>query len=317
MADGHSTSVETLAALYASGLSLKHVGERAGMDQWAVWKLLKKAGVRMRTNTPRRYTLDEGFFEKVDTPLKAYVLGFAAADGSVRQCRQTFTWALARRDRQHLVNLAAALGSDAPVRDTPGTVGKDGATHPQSMLLLSSARFVGDMIRQGVGPNKTFTVVPPELPEGLEPSWWLGCIDGDGGFGLYHGKACELHFCGNREMVEGFRLFVARHTFCRSAMRPNKRIFTFAVQRIEDLHVLIPLLYRDSPLWLPRKRAIADAIMNVKPQHRDWRWLTAEILTDLRARLGSLCAVARHLGTNLAQIQNSFKRFGIPTSTTR
>src|SRR5487761_67173 len=71
---------------------------------------------RPKGNRDRVYTVDEHYFNVIDTPDKAYWLGFIAGDGYVREDCGVLLVRLAEADAGHLRKLSVALGSSASLR---------------------------------------------------------------------------------------------------------------------------------------------------------------------------------------------------------
>ena len=59
---------------------------------------------------PRKYSLNEDYFKKIDTETKAYWLGFLYADGQISaDSRYSLRLALSKKDYNHIVKLKNEL----------------------------------------------------------------------------------------------------------------------------------------------------------------------------------------------------------------
>lgn len=74
-----SELIEHVIELYKKGLSIRKVAKIISIPPSAVYNTLKKNNISM---TKRRYVIDEHFFDEIDTPFKAYFLGWLYADGN-------------------------------------------------------------------------------------------------------------------------------------------------------------------------------------------------------------------------------------------
>ena len=211
---------------------------------------------------PRTYSLNEGFFTTVDTPLKAYILGFIAADGCI--CRGRLQIALKREDRGHLERLAAAMGSNTPVGDYLATCGKKKV--PYSVLMLHSKQLVADLARLGIHPRKSHTVRPWDGPDELMPAYWLGVMDGDGS--LYEAKRDKnwrLGLVGNQMMTDGFRDFIqSRLGIASNDAEQRRQSFIITWRKLPQVQAIVRLLYADAPMCLDRKKIKAQTILSRK-----------------------------------------------------
>lgn len=122
----------------------------------------------------RKYNCNDAYFNCIDTEGKAYWLGFLAADGCVRGNRLQVC--LSSRDRQHLVNLASCLGTNAPVRNY-----FIGGVH-RSGFRVTSQQVVADLSAHSIVPRKSLILRWPEhlSPESLR-HYLRGYMHGEGG----------------------------------------------------------------------------------------------------------------------------------------
>lgn len=77
-----SDDKEKIKSLYLSGSSTVKIGQLFGVSHKKIARVLESLDVP-RTGVGRReYKLNEYYFDEINTPNKAYVLGFLCADGS-------------------------------------------------------------------------------------------------------------------------------------------------------------------------------------------------------------------------------------------
>jgi len=153
-----------------------------------------------RGNRTRKYSVDCEYFDQVDTPEKAYWLGFITADGGIVQTRASVSLnlELSEVDAGHLLKFARALGSDAPIVAT---------RHGCVCIRLHSRRLADGLDALGVGIRKSLIVEPPlESLAGLEPYYWRGLWDGDGFVSTRkdNGAKWTIGVCGSFACVDGF-----------------------------------------------------------------------------------------------------------------
>jgi len=162
-----------MVSLYHDGLSTEAIGVLADRDQSVVFRQLKKVGVEMRpAHGPAIYSVNHTFFDEIDTPEKAYVLGFFITDGCVvdHAGKQRLQFHLKLSDAAHLELIAAAMCLTAPVRLRP----------KYAELVWYSRPQVEALARLGVMPRKSFTVGYPALRPDLHRDFIRGLFDGDG-----------------------------------------------------------------------------------------------------------------------------------------
>lgn len=206
----------------------------------------------------RRYALNEGYFDTVDTPGKAYWLGFITADGGIIRGPRTnaLRVELADRDRHHLAALVLALGSTKPVTTTrKGT----------AAISIDSWRMLDALGRLGVGPRKSATVEPWNGPDDLMRHYWRGLFDGDGSIYRVHARGdWVLNIAGSRACVESFAAWARSCSGATAVARPVRGgCWSFAVTGLRKPQSLAKELYRCAADALDRKRALADELRGV------------------------------------------------------
>lgn len=68
---------EHIIQLYKSGLSQQKIGDIYGVKYYIIGKILKKYNIPARDDSHkgRKYSINEHYFDKIDSPNKAYILG--------------------------------------------------------------------------------------------------------------------------------------------------------------------------------------------------------------------------------------------------
>ena len=89
---------EEIVKLYKAGLSTVAIANSYDVTHKTITKILDKYGVKRRNNCHRKYTLNENYFDIIDTPNKAYILGFLYADGSNTESKCTISMSLQEED---------------------------------------------------------------------------------------------------------------------------------------------------------------------------------------------------------------------------
>jgi hypothetical protein len=176
-------TIEQVVSLYQSGLSAAKVGRELGLGTDRVYYILKKSGTRRRSNktNSRKYFLDDAYFSVLDTPEKAYWLGFLYADGAIVKFngQSVLKVDLNQKDMHHLEKLRDDLQATYKIGcfDQQTTYG----VCPVARLQITSDLLVDDLINLGCTERKTFSLSPPAIsePEFIR-SFIRGFVDGDG-----------------------------------------------------------------------------------------------------------------------------------------
>ena len=194
-----------------------------------------------------KYQMDGDFFAEIDTPEKAYVLGFIVADGAVHKNGRSVDIAVKASDVDILRAIAKVLGSDAPINRKVSTGGYGGVAREQVRLHLSRQKLVSDLAALGVHRNKTFTATYPVISASLERHMVRGLFDGDGWIGKQ-----QFSLIGTDAVVEGVMEAAERHTGCRLTPRRDRKGFLNALGSALDRPVM-RWMYSDASISLDRK----------------------------------------------------------------
>jgi Mor family transcriptional regulator len=165
---------EEIVSAYQEGERVASLARRFPLSETGISDLLKREGAYKTGRDNRRYQVDESLFERIDTPDKAYWLGFISADGHVGD--YVVRIRLGIKDRAHLERFRSFMQSDHPIVDTYGQCGT-----PVSEIYISSRRLSKSFRCLGLSSNKTFSITPCEqVPDNLLRHYWRGAVDGDG-----------------------------------------------------------------------------------------------------------------------------------------
>lgn len=234
----------------------------------------------------QRYTLDEGYFESIDSETKAYWLGFITADGCVQTgvagangwVRNQLSVKLKESDVGHLEKLKSALSAEAPVRFVPQATCSAAAVE----IAVTSERLVESLIRLGVGPRKSLTVQPWSGPEDLMRHYWRGMVDGDGTLVRHPGERDKWHirFLGTKSSVEAFRQWASPICGSTAKSYPKGNIWQWTVGGLAAPQAVARELYSDATVFLDRKSALAHQLMALPSRHRSrcGAWITERAL---------------------------------------
>lgn len=148
-------------------------------------KFLKAEGYEIRnfsqaasiSNKNRAKHKNEAFFSQVnESPNMAWLLGFIAADGTIRKDRNEIKIGLSKKDREILEKIKNVLDLETEVKDYITTQG-----YECSSLAWTCEQHKQDLARYSIVPNKTFVLKPPY---DLKHEYWIdyirGYFDGDG-----------------------------------------------------------------------------------------------------------------------------------------
>lgn len=251
-------------------VTLKKVGIE--VSSTTIRRIIKKLGFkRDNSDSYRKYTLNKNYFAKIDTPNKAYILGFIAADGSVYG--NILSIELKNGDSEHklLEQISEELGSNKPIEDT-FHYNKRYNLHTQgSRVTFYSDRLVTDLNSYGITPNKTKTlhVNLTLIPNKYLRDFWRGVMDGDGSLYLTNGIHKSLCLVGSKQIITSFHdLIKAKYNIsCKILNRKDKNMHQITYQKEVNVIQIASYLYENSSLYLERKYQRALSWYTKKEQY--------------------------------------------------
>lgn len=138
------------------------------------------------TNHISTRRIRHNFFERIETELQAYLLGFYAADGSIDEKRKTLKIELQKSDSEIIYLFKDSISKDARLyqnkeRSFMGPRGKMIHTDGSIGVDITSAKICNDLLNLGIGYRKSYTDLHiPDIPENLIRHFIRGYFDGDG-----------------------------------------------------------------------------------------------------------------------------------------
>lgn len=133
-----------------------------------------------RTNLSKRKKINKRYFKEIDTPSKAYWLGFIFADGSI--CKNEFTVELKYDDKYILEILKKDLDyDDGIIKERHRNINFNGYkyTSHTARIRIYSMQVCEDLINNNIAYRKTYKNLYPKC-DNYFWHFFRGFFDGDG-----------------------------------------------------------------------------------------------------------------------------------------
>ena len=213
----------------------------------------------------------QNFFEKIETEVQAYLLGFYAADGNINEKRKTFRIHLQQSDSELVYLYKDLISPDARLFTMKEHVvkarnGQLVTAHESIGVDINSSKICNDLVNLGFGYNKTYVDLKlPKIDDKLIRHFIRGYFDGDGTISYYYCKPDlkwkknerirgHASICGKtKTMIEEIANFLKRNKIKSSicfAKRDKMWILTIPKSQLKKLY---DLFYKDSYFYLSRK----------------------------------------------------------------
>lgn len=240
-------------------LSAAKIGKIFNISQPTISRNLKQWGIISRKNgeDQRIYSLDEHYFDEIDTSEKAYILGFIYADGCVSE--DGFQISLQEKDKEILEKIRKELKytheltyQKATFFDSEG----DYLCSPQYMLRINSVHIRDKLIEHGAYRRKTDKITFPYwLDKKLIPHFIRGYFDGDGCISRQKEKGVIVTLISNKKFIEQVSEYLHNKGWNNSVRQTTKSSIAYTLYMYKKSHIkeFLDWIYKDSTIHLQRK----------------------------------------------------------------
>lgn len=214
-----------------------------------------------------KYHYNKEYFKTIDTPEKAYWLGFLYADGCITRFYKndeirsmSLEITLCHEDRGHLEKFAKSLEADVPISNK--IVRLNGKEYLSHRLVINYTAMCRDLINLGCTPAKTYDLKFPTfdiVPYEFMRDFIRGFFDGDGCICVsqFNNKPIIIvSFTGMPEMLHSIADFLISErviTSVPSIKKSKSKAYDFRIYGIDHIKVFLDYIYKDSELYLDRK----------------------------------------------------------------
>ena len=261
---------EEVISLYNNGMSSSEIANKYNISDTTVRKVLHRCGVKMRTPEEynRIYSVNEHYFDEIDTPNKAYILGLLYADGCNHGTNNGISLKLQERDKSVLEQINIELKNQKPLTFRPHQKGHDNYQDTYAIEIFS--KHMSDVLfDKGVVPNKSLILTFPEwLDQNLYSHFLRGYIDGDGHISKDYSKASvslvsTAEFCDSvAKILENMLGIIEYHIYSPSGKDKNTR--TLVVFGQERTKKILDYIYKDAKIYIQRKYNVYQQIISHK-----------------------------------------------------
>lgn len=198
--------VEIIQKYKTGNFTCKQLCYEYNIQSSTISYLMKSRGIKVNRSFPnvnRKYSLNQNYFDKIDTEDKAYFLGLLYADGYNNEPKNLVTIGLQETDIKILEKFNEFICSNRPF--CISKLNEKNKNHQNSIILsINSKRISKNLSKLGCYKAKSFTLKFPtedQVPKHLLNHFIRGYVDGDGSIsiGIKNNIRCSLissiYFC--------------------------------------------------------------------------------------------------------------------------
>lgn len=230
------------------------IGEIYNVSRGTIEKILKEANVKLGKNGEiLGQKRNDSFFKNIDTPNKAYILGFLYADGYVQKDGKYVRLTLAEYDKEILEKIEIAMRIEVNLNLLKARK-KNQAN--QYQLTLCKAEGAKYLIEHGCTPHKTFDIrFPTWLSDELMPHFIRGYFDGDGSIASQTAKRANINFCSNPIFIQEAQKYLNEklniETYISCPQNSNISYLCFGNKEAKSK--FMEYIYKNADLYMERK----------------------------------------------------------------
>ncbi|MBO0600323.1 hypothetical protein I2483_01490 [Sporosarcina sp. E16_3] len=204
------------------------------------------------------YQYDEDYFEVINTPNQAYIVGYILGDGTIvdRGKSKRIVLCLAAEDLQLLEDIARELNMTEAIKFRLKSAPNE---QNKYSLAINSTKMANDLIKLGITPNKTGKEQFINFNDNeLQWAFLRGFFDADGHIRVYQRNGYQkgrMGFTGNLVLFKDILTFLQSEGFAQNvrSITKKKGCYDIYVSSIKDLRAICNLLYQHGDIKLNRK----------------------------------------------------------------
>lgn len=246
--------------------TVPNICKETGFASTSVRRYIKKFGFEEYLEdcpTKRIRTLDEDYFQEIDSERKAYWLGMLMADGNVANYnnRYCIRLTLKQEDTYIVEEFKKDLKSDAPIY-----IDK----HNRATLRVWSKKMFNDLQLHGIIPRKTGKeIIPSTIPDELIHHFIRGFFDGDGTINIRSNR--ERHkgtvgfCCQNKAMLdEIIEIFQKKCDLTISCIYHKNHVYEAKTESFSKCTSIVNFMYNNATIAMLRKFRRAKQYFNLQ-----------------------------------------------------
>lgn len=282
------SQIQDIINMYNNGISCKDIISKHNISNTSLYRILKANGVTSNRNVYKlhytnlysneykntfveteyhplsddyknivRVYFNEEYFDNIDTPNKAYILGLLLADGNNYDNR-ILRLSLKESDKSILDRIVKELEYDGELRYIDYK-SKNYNQSNQYLLTLCSKHLCRALCFYGVVPNKSLILqFPTNIRHDLYRHLIRGYIDGDGSISK-NTKDCRVRFISTYDFCKIAKLLVENTLQINCSIKKchgSNITHEFQVAGKRQVNIFLNWIYSDSDMYIERKHDI-------------------------------------------------------------
>src|SRR5690606_14525028 len=252
--------------MYTDGYSMNRISSYFGISTRIIHSILHSNNINIKKlweyDSYQKHNINE-LFDKIDTPEKAYFLGFLYADGNVNKNLNQVTLKLKESDIHILNDIKKTFEIGNKLYfDRPANINAEN----QYSLKIINKKIRDNFVKHGVIPRKTWKLSYPFwLEKHLHSHFVRGYFDGDGCLSIdYKRNNATISICGTWQMCSDLKFIFENYVGVKSVISSDRKIFRIIIRRYSSVLDTCAWMYKGANLKLNRKYEKYQCVMEMK-----------------------------------------------------
>lgn len=244
--------IQKIESLYKDGWSTKNIANQLNVSAESIRRVLKRNGIERRHSL---YSVNDHYFDIIDTQDKAYFIGLLWADGCNDVDKNLITITLQERDKHILDSFNDIIENTRPLYFVNKSAKNPNWSDCYALTIISE-HMSNVLESYGMVRAKSLVLEFPHwLDKSLLPHFFRGYMDGDGhirhsGTGYGAEFVGTDWFCENAQRILQKELGISSHL---SKPNPLKNTTLLKISTKKDSKIFLDYIYNDANLFLKRK----------------------------------------------------------------
>ena len=240
--------ISEILELYNAKTPISKIAKKYNVYHHNVVTILKK----YKDYSPSSISLKNiNYFSNIDTQIKAYLLGFIAADGALVNEELTIT--IHNKDRIILDVIKYELESTNDIQ----VIRHNDVDHVR--FTTKNTQIYQDIIKYGILPNKSLSMtnIIENIPKEFRYSFILGYFDGDGSINVrevFYDKNYTRKQQIQIRATKEFALGIVKELDIKTFNISEGSIPSLVISSLPEIEKFYNLVYSKSPIYLSRKK---------------------------------------------------------------
>ena len=243
---------EIIKIYQTENISCAKIGEQYKVSESTIVRILKNNGVKIRRHWGN--TFNENYFDEINTPNKAYLLGFLYADGCINK-NNVISIVIHKKDIEILEMFKKELNATNEISYIK--------TKPHVRISFCSKHMCDTLINIGCEHNKTYSLSFPNIADEYKYDFIRGFMDGDGCISLISRKDkkyISLSFTGTLNMMQELKTIFN----VDNEIRFYNGAYAIQIGKTKDVLRILKNIYNNAGLYMTRKFAKYQEYCNYK-----------------------------------------------------